>query len=47
MLTQNLDTGLGLTNGVTGIVWDIIPKEGVDPPGLQVPIVVKFDHYKG
>ena len=47
MLTLNLCTAYGLTNGTTGRLYDIIPEKDVGPPGLPRALVVQFDDYKG
>ena len=43
MLTLNLCTAYGLTNGTTGRLYDIIPEKDVGPPGLPRTLVVQFD----
>ena len=45
MLTMNLWPELGLCNGATGKVVDIIFAENHSPPDLQIAVMVKFDYY--
>ena len=48
MLTTNLWTTQGLTNGATGIVKDIIYKKGQGPPKLPEAVIVRMDEpYNG
>ena len=47
MLTQNLCTSVGLTNGALGIVIDIIPYEETKPPQLPKAIIITIEGYKG
>ena len=47
MLTSNLWPSVGLCNGATGCVVDIIYKQGHKPPDLPITIKVKFDDYTG
>ena len=45
MLTMNLWPEVGLCNGATGKVVDIIFAENHSPPDLPIAVMVKFDHY--
>ena len=47
MLTMNLWPSVGLCNGATGKVVDIIYQNGHQPPDLPVAVIVQFDDYKG
>ena len=47
MLTMNLWPSVGLCNGATGTVVDIIYKTGLQRPSLPIAVVVHFDHYRG
>ena len=47
MLTKNLWPSVGLCNGSTGIVVDIIYETDHQPPLLPIAVVVKFDKYSG
>jgi ATP-dependent exoDNAse (exonuclease V) alpha subunit len=48
MITSNLWTQVGLTNGATGTVRHIIFKKDVCPPNLPIAVVVEMDEgYKG
>lgn len=47
MLTMNLWPEVGLCNGATGKVVDIIFTENHSPPDLPIAVMVKFDHYTG
>lgn len=47
MLTMNLWPEVGLCNGATSKVVDIIYVENSYPPMLPVAVVVQFDQYKG
>lgn len=47
MLTMNLWPEVGLCNGATGKVVDIISAENINPPMLSIAVVVQFDQYKG
>ena len=47
MLTTNLWPSVGLCNGTTGIVVDIIYAANRHPPDLPIAVIVKFDHYTG
>ena len=48
MITSNIWTEVGLTNGAMGTVRNIIYKEGVLPPSLPRAVIVEMDEgYKG
>ena len=47
MLTMNLWPSVGLCNGATGIVIDIVYQTGHAPPSLPIAVIVKFDQYRG
>lgn len=47
MLTMNLWPPVGLCNGATGQVVDIIYKSNHQPPDLPIAVVVKFNDYIG
>lgn len=47
MLTMNLWPSVGLCNGSTGTVMDIIYTTPHKPPDLPVAVIVKFDNYIG
>ena len=47
MLTTNLAPHLGLANGSWGIIRDIIPEAGVNPPNPPRTLVIEFDNRKG
>ena len=47
MLTMNLWPSVGLCNGSTGTVIDIIYSVNNQPPDLPIAVVVKFDYYSG
>lgn len=47
MLTVNLWPSVGLCNGSTGQVLDIIYKSNHQPPDLPIAVVVKFNDYIG
>ena len=47
MLTQNLWTAKGLTNGARGTVVEIIYAPGTSPPVLPLVILCHFPHYTG
>lgn len=47
MLTMNLWPSVGLCNGSTGTVVDIIYTTPYKPPDLPVAVIVKFDNYIG
>ena len=45
MLTMNLWPSVGLCNGATGTVVDIIYTTPHNPPDLSVAVIVNFDNY--
>ena len=47
MLTINLWASVGLCNGSTGTIIDIIYAENHAPPDLPIAVLVKFDDYCG
>lgn len=47
MLTLNLSPEVGLCNGATWRVIDIIYAENDLPPSLPIAVIVEFDIYKG
>ena len=47
MLTVNLWPSVGLYNGSTGSVVDIIYEPNTQPPSLPVAVIVKFDSFSG
>ena len=47
MLTMNLWANVGLCNGATGKVVDIIYGNGHNPPDLPIAVVIQFDDYRG
>ena len=47
MLTMSLWSMVGLCNGSTGTVVDIIFAENHNPPDLPIAVLVKFDNYCG
>lgn len=47
MLTMNLWPEVGLCNGATGKVVDIIFAENHSPPDLPIAVMVTFDYYTG
>ena len=47
MLTMNLWSSVGLCNGATGTVVNIIFENNHQPPDLPVAIMVKFENYRG
>ena len=47
MLTTNMWPSVGLCNGSTGTVVDIIYETDHQPPLLPIAVVVKFDKYSG
>ena len=47
MLTVNLWSSVGLCNGVTGTVVDIICQNNHQPPDLPIAVIVEFENYRG
>ena len=47
MLTMNLWTDVGLCNGSTGQVVDIIYGSNNNPPDLPITVIVQFDEHSG
>lgn len=47
MLTLNLWASVGLCNGATGTVVDIIYAANNQPPDLPIAVIVRFDDYRG
>lgn len=47
MLTMNLWASVGLCNGATGTVIDIIYATNHQPPDLPIAVMVQFDDYRG
>ena len=47
MLTMNLWPSVGLCNGSTGTIVDIIYATNHKPPVLPIAVIVKFDNYSG
>ena len=47
MMTMNLWANVGLCNGATGKVVDIIYQNGHNPPDLPIAVVVQFDDFRG
>ena len=47
MLTMNLWPGVGLCNGATGTVVDIIFQNNHQPPDLPIAVIVEFENYTG
>ena len=47
MLTMNLWSSVGLCNGATGTVVDIIYQNNHQPPDLPIAIIVEFENYRG
>ena len=47
MLTMNLWASVGLCNGATGTIVDIIYSKNQSPPDLPMAVLVKFDEYRG
>ena len=44
MITQNVWTEMGLTNGCTGFLRRIIFEENTGPPGLPIALIIEMDH---
>ena len=47
MLTMNLWAEVGLCNGATGKVIDIVYANNSSPPNLPIAVIVYFDRYTG
>jgi ATP-dependent DNA helicase PIF1 len=47
MLTMNLWSSVGLCNGATGTVVDIIYHNNHQPPDLPIAVMVEFENYRG
>ena len=47
MLTMNLWSSVGLCNGATGTVVDIIYQNNHQPPDLPIAVIVEFENYGG
>ena len=47
MLTMNLWASVGLCNGATGTVVDIIYQNNHQPPDLPIAVIVEFENYRG
>ena len=47
MLTMNLWANVGLCNGASGTVVDIIYEVNHQPPDLPIAVIVHFDDYRG
>jgi ATP-dependent exoDNAse (exonuclease V) alpha subunit len=47
MLTMNLWSDVGLCNGATGTLVDIIYQNNQQPPDLPIAVIVKFESYRG
>ncbi len=47
MLTMNLWASVGLCNGATGTVFDIIYQSNHQPPDLPIAVIVQFENYRG
>ena len=47
MLTMNSWPSVGLCNGATGTVVDIIFQSNHEPPDLPVAVIVEFENYTG
>ena len=47
MLTMNLWPSVGLCNGATGTVIDIIYENNCQPPDIPLAVIVKFHDYLG
>ena len=47
MLTINLWSSVGLCNGATGTVVDIIYQNNHQPPDLPIAVIVEFENYRG
>ena len=47
MLTMNLWPSVGLCNGATGTVVDLIFQNNHQPPDLPIAVIVEFENYRG
>ncbi|CAB4020199.1 Hypothetical predicted protein [Paramuricea clavata] len=47
MLTMNLWSCVGLCNGATGTIVDIIYQNNHQPPDLPIAVIVEFENYRG
>ncbi len=47
MLTMNLWASVGLCNGATGTIVDIIYQNNHQPPDLPIAVMVEFENYRG
>ena len=47
MLTADLWPEVGLCNGASGIVHELLYQEGQAPPNLPISVLVAFDNYSG
>ncbi|CAB3999321.1 Hypothetical predicted protein [Paramuricea clavata] len=47
MLTMNLWSSVGLCNGATGTVVDIIYQNNHQPPDLPIVVIVEFENHRG
>ena len=47
MLTMNLWSTVGLCNGATGKVVDIIFQNNHQPPDLPIAVIIEFENYTG
>ena len=47
MLTMNLWSSVGLCNGATGTIVDIVFQNNQNPPDLPIAVIVNFENYRG
>ncbi|XP_028412530.1 ATP-dependent DNA helicase PIF6-like [Dendronephthya gigantea] len=47
MLTMNLWSSVGLCNGATGTVVDIVYQNNHQPPDLPIVVITEFENYRG
>ena len=47
MLTMNLWSEVGLCNGATGKVIDVVYADNHSPSNLPIAVIVQFDYYTG
>ena len=47
ILTMNLWSSVGLCNGATGTVVDIISQNNHQPHDLPIAVIVEFENYRG